>query len=118
MYEAKETGRNKVVSADENVYVSYLALKAAELLCSEDRTNIDDVKKSTVELLTEDKDFDVVIEALEAHAEEYPDTAKALKIFRTRPSSRPIPKLPLQFPKKRRNTESNIPQGMTEQNLP
>lgn len=77
VYKAKETGRNKVVAADENVYISYLALKAAELLCSDDRTNVDDVKQQTVEMLIADKDFEMVIEALQAHAEEHPELSAA-----------------------------------------
>lgn len=77
VYKAKETGRNKVVAADENVYISYLALKAAELFCSEDRTNVDDVKQQTVEMLVDDKDFETVIEALQAHTEEHPELSGA-----------------------------------------
>ncbi len=78
VYKAKDTGRNRVVAADENVYLSYLALKSAELLCSEDRTNVDEVKRQTVEMLVDDKDFETVIEALQAHSEECPDLSEAV----------------------------------------
>lgn len=78
LYQAKETGRNKLVTTNEKMYVSYLALKAAEILCCEDRTNIDEVKAQTLELLTIDKDFDTVIEALQAHADEYPEFSDAV----------------------------------------
>ena len=55
--------------------MSYLALKSAEFLCGDDRSNIDEVKQETVKMLVEDKDIDTVVEALQAYAEENPELA-------------------------------------------
>ena len=76
VYKAKETGRNKLICSDEKMFMSYLALKSAELLCGEDRSNIDEVKQETVKMLVEDKDIDTVVEALQAYAEEKPELAE------------------------------------------
>ncbi|MBQ8827383.1 MAG: GGDEF domain-containing protein, partial [Oscillospiraceae bacterium] len=75
VYKAKETGRNKLVCSDDKMLMSYLALKSAELLCGNDRSNIDEVKQETVKMLVEDKDIDTVVEALQAYAEENPELA-------------------------------------------
>ncbi len=83
VYEAKETGRNKVISADENVYIAYLAMKAAEILCSDDRTNADDVRQQTVNLLTVG-DLETITEALQAHIEEHPDMSAAAESLITK----------------------------------
>lgn len=76
VYKAKKTGRNKLICSDEKMFMSYLALKSAELLCGEDRSNIDEVKQETVKMLVEDKDIDTVVEALQAYAEENPELAE------------------------------------------
>ena len=75
VYKAKKTGRNKLVCSDEKMLMSYLALKSAEFLCGDDRSNIDEVKQETVKMLVEDKDIDTVVEALQAYAEENPELA-------------------------------------------
>ena len=75
VYKAKETGRNKLVCSDDKMLMSYLALKSAEFLCGDDRSNIDVVKLETVKMLVEDKDIDTVVEALQAYAEENPELA-------------------------------------------
>lgn len=73
LYEAKESGRNRIVCTDNNMTMSYLALKAAEMLCGNDRSNVDALKRETVKILTEDRDYDTVIEALQAYSDEYPE---------------------------------------------
>lgn len=75
VYKAKKTGRNKLVCSDEKMLMSYLALKSAEFLCGDDRSNIDEVKQETVKMLVEDKDIDTVVEALQAYAEDNPELA-------------------------------------------
>lgn len=75
VYKAKKTGRNRLVCSDEKMLMSYLALKSAEFLCGDDRSNIDEVKQETVKMLVEDKDIDTVVEALQAYAEENPELA-------------------------------------------
>lgn len=76
VYQAKETGRNKVVAADENVYASYLALKSAEILCSEEPENIESFQKQVKKSLDLDR-FPEVTEALQAYAEEHPEVSAA-----------------------------------------
>ncbi|MBQ5318253.1 MAG: GGDEF domain-containing protein [Oscillospiraceae bacterium] len=78
VYKAKETGRNKLICSDEKMFMSYLALKSAELLCGEDRSNIDEIKQATVKLLVDDKDIGTVVEALQTYAEEKPELAEMI----------------------------------------
>lgn len=76
VYQAKETGRNKVVAADENVYASYLALKAAQILCSEEPEDIE-FCQNQVKMSFEQDNFPEVTEALQAYAEEHPEVSAA-----------------------------------------
>lgn len=51
VYEAKETGRNKIVCADERLYENYLAFKATQMICAGEnlpkvRTKIDECIKN------------------------------------------------------------------------
>ena len=73
VYHAKETGKNKVVTFDDNILLSYLASRAAEMLCGENKANIAEMKSQIEEMLIKDNDYETVIEALQAHAEEHPE---------------------------------------------
>ncbi|MGN0553745.1 MAG: diguanylate cyclase [Oscillospiraceae bacterium] len=70
VYEAKETGRNKVVCAEEQTYISYLAMKAAEVMAKsggiEDKGALAELKKTTEDNLvnTENGEIDTVVDAL------------------------------------------------------
>ena len=78
VYQAKETGRNKVVAADENVYASYLALKSAEILCSEEPESIELFQKQVKNSLDLDR-FPEVTEALQAYSEEHPEVSAVVE---------------------------------------
>lgn len=73
VYHAKETGKNKVVTFDDNILLSYLASRAAEMLCGENKANIAEMKSQIEEMLIKDNDYETVIEALQALAEEHPE---------------------------------------------
>lgn len=78
VYSAKESGRNKVVNNNEQTNLKYLALKAAELMCGDNRKLIDEMKEYTITCLTQecpDRDHNTVIEALRGLAEQNPGLA-------------------------------------------
>ncbi len=76
-YRAKNSGRNKVVAYDENIYKSYLAEKAAEILCGGENKNIDEIA-GKISLYLENGDtegLNTVTEALQAYAEVHTEMA-------------------------------------------
>ena len=81
VYEAKETGRNKVVCADEQTYISYLAMKATEVFVKsegiEDREavkGISDMITDSFAAPTEEQGFDTIVDALRTYAVQTSDT--------------------------------------------
>lgn len=81
VYEAKETGRNKVVCADEQTYVSYLAMKATEVFVKsegiEDKEavkGISDMITDSFAASTEEQGFDTIVDALRTYAVQTSDT--------------------------------------------
>lgn len=82
VYDAKESGRNRVVNNNELTNLKYLALKAAEVMCGDnkDQNMVDEMKKFAITCLTnEDKEqnHNTVIEALKGVAEQNPAIADA-----------------------------------------
>ena len=81
VYEAKETGRNKVVCADEHNYVSYLAMKATEVFVKseglEDEKAVNDVSDMIIDTFanpTEEQGLDTIIDALRTYSVQTSDT--------------------------------------------
>lgn len=81
VYEAKETGRNKVVCADEQTYVSYLAMKATEVFVNAEGYENEEAKKGIADLIndtfanpTEEQGLDTIVYALRTYAVQYFDT--------------------------------------------
>lgn len=81
VYEAKETGRNKVVCADEHNYVSYLAMKATEVFVKseglEDEEAVNDVSDMIIDTFanpTEEQGLDTIVDALRTYAVQTSDT--------------------------------------------
>ena len=81
VYEAKETGRNKVVCADEHNYVSYLAMKATEVFVKseglEDEKAVNDVSDMIIDTFanpTEEQGLDTIVDALRTYSVQTSDT--------------------------------------------
>ena len=81
VYEAKETGRNKVVCADEHNYVSYLAMKATEVFVKseglEDEEAVNDVSDVIIDTFvnpTEEQGLDTIVDALRTYSVQTSDT--------------------------------------------
>lgn len=81
VYEAKETGRNKVVCADEHNYVSYLAMKATEVFVKseglEDEKAVNDVSDMIIDAFvnpTEEQGLDTIVDALRTYSVQTSDT--------------------------------------------
>lgn len=81
VYEAKETGRNKVVCADEHNYISYLAMKATEVFVKseglEDEEAVNDVSDMIIDTFanpTEEQGLDIIVDALRTYAVQTSDT--------------------------------------------
>lgn len=71
VYEAKETGRNKIVCADSDVFKSYITRRTAELLCTDCAEKASVLENKISEYLNSGKGDGVstVIEALQNFAE-------------------------------------------------
>lgn len=81
VYEAKETGRNKVVCADEHNYISYLAMKATEVFAKseglEDEKAVNDVSDMIIDTFanpTEEQGLDTIVDALRTYSVQTSDT--------------------------------------------
>lgn len=81
VYEAKETGRNKVVCADEHNYVSYLAMKATEVFVKseglEDEKAVNDVSDMIIDTFanpTEEQGLGTIVDALRTYSVQTSDT--------------------------------------------
>ena len=81
VYEAKETGRNKVVCADEQTYVSYLAMKATEVFVKSEGIEDKEAVKGISDMITdsfaaptEEQGFDTIVDALRTYAVQTSDT--------------------------------------------
>lgn len=81
VYEAKETGRNKVVCADEQTYISYLAMKATEVFVKsegiEDKEAVKGISDMIIDSFaapTEEQGFDTIVDALRTYAVQTSDT--------------------------------------------
>lgn len=81
VYEAKETGRNKVVCADEHNYVSYLAMKATEVFVKseglEDEKAVNDVSDMIIDTFanpTEEQGLNTIVDALRTYSVQTSDT--------------------------------------------
>ena len=80
VYDAKESGRNRVVNNNELTNLKYLALKAAEVMCGGDRSLVNEMKELAVSCLVNEKPYqnhNTVIEALKGAAEQNPAIAEA-----------------------------------------
>lgn len=81
VYEAKETGRNKVVCANEHNYISYLAMKATEVFVKsegiEDEKAVNDVSDMIIDTFanpTEEQGLDTIVDALRTYSVQPSDT--------------------------------------------
>lgn len=81
VYEAKETGRNKVVCADEQTYISYLAMKATEVFAKsdgiEDREAVNGISDMITDAFvnpTEEQGLDTIVDALRTYSVQTSDT--------------------------------------------
>lgn len=80
VYDAKESGRNRVVNNNELTNLKYLALKAAEVMCGGDRSLVNEMKEFAVSCLVNEKpdqNHNMIIEALKGVAEQNPAIADA-----------------------------------------
>lgn len=74
LYDAKNSGRNRVVSADEQSFVSYLAMKTAEVFIKaeglEDQNAISGIKNMIIETFADpsEQGFSDIVDALRAYA--------------------------------------------------
>lgn len=79
VYIAKEHGRNQVAVYDPDIYKSYLACKAAEILCGGNPETVPKIKDSIVTCL-ESKNYEMfysAIDALQDYAAKNPQVSKA-----------------------------------------
>ena len=81
VYEAKETGRNKVVCADEQTYISYLAMKATEVFVKSEGIEDKEAVKGISDMITdafvnptEEQGYDTIVDALRTYAVQTSDT--------------------------------------------
>lgn len=81
VYEAKETGRNKVVCANEHNYISYLAMKATEVFVKseglEDEKAVNDVSDMIIDTFanpTEEQGLNTIVDALRTYSVQTSDT--------------------------------------------
>lgn len=81
VYEAKETGRNKVVCADEQTYISYLAMKATEVFAKSegiaDREAVNGISDMITDAFvnpTEEQGLDTIVDALRTYSVQTSDT--------------------------------------------
>ena len=81
LYEAKETGRNKVVCADEQTYISYLAMKATEVFVKSEGIEDKEAVKGISDMITdafvnptEEQGYDTIVDALRTYAVQTSDT--------------------------------------------
>lgn len=81
VYEAKETGRNKVVCADEQTYISYLAMKATEVFVKSEGIEDKEAVKGISDMITdafvnptEEQGLDTIVDALRTYAVQTSDT--------------------------------------------
>lgn len=81
VYEAKETGRNKVVCADEQTYISYLAMKATEVFVRSEGLEDEDAINGISEMIidsfvnpTEEQGLDTIVDALRTYSVQTSDT--------------------------------------------
>lgn len=81
VYEAKETGRNKVVCADEHNYISYLAMKATEVFVKseglEDEKAVNGISDMITDAFvnpTEEQGLDTIVDALRTYSVQTSDT--------------------------------------------
>lgn len=81
VYQAKETGRNKVVCSDEQTYVSYLAMKATEVFVKSEGIEDKEAVKGISDMITdsfaaptEEQGFDTIVDALRTYAVQTSDT--------------------------------------------
>ena len=105
VYDAKESGRNRVVNNNELTNLKYLALKAAEVMCGGDRSLVNEMKEFAVSCLVNEKpdqNHNTVIEALKGVAEQNPtiaDTANKIadKISEKFPDAEKAPEKTVKF---------------------
>lgn len=84
VYDAKESGRNRVVNNNELTNLKYLALKAAEVMCGGDRSLVNEMKEFAVSCLVNEKpdqNHNTVIEALKGAAEQNTAIAEAVNMI-------------------------------------
>lgn len=88
VYEAKETGRNKVVCADEHNYVSYLAMKATEVFVKseglENEKAVNDVSDMIIDTFanpTEEQGLDTIVDALRTYSVQTSDTMPDISLL-------------------------------------
>lgn len=83
VYIAKDTGRNKVVCSDNEVYKAYLSYKAAEIICGGDTQNISEIERKISAYLENGstEGLDTVLEALQAYAEEHNEAADDIDVL-------------------------------------
>lgn len=84
VYDAKESGRNRVVNNNELTNLKYLALKAAEVMCGGDRSLVNEMKEFAVSCLVNEKpdqNHNTVIEALKGAAEQNTAIAEAANMI-------------------------------------
>lgn len=103
VYDAKESGRNKVVSNNELTNLKYLALKAAEIMCGGDRSLVNEMKEFAVSCLINEKtdqNHNTVIEALKGAAEQSPAIAEA--------ANKIADKISAKFPDTEKSAEKSV----------
>ncbi len=109
VYDAKESGRNRVVCNNELTNLKYLALKAAEVMCGGDRSLVNEMKEFAVSCLVNEKpdqNHNTIIEALKGVAEQNPAIADAAnkiadKIAEKFPDAEKAPEKAVKFFNKR-----------------
>lgn len=81
VYEAKETGRNKVVYADDQTYISYLAMKATEVFVKSEGLEDEEAVNGIYEMImesfvnpNEEHGLDTIVDALRTYAVQTSDT--------------------------------------------
>ena len=103
VYDAKESGRNKVVSNNEQTNLKYLALKAAEIMCGGDRSLVNEMKEFAVSCLINEKpdqNHNTVIEALKGAAEQSPAIAET--------ANKIADKISAKFPDTEKSAEKSV----------
>lgn len=112
VYEAKETGRNKVVASDRDMQMNYIADKAADVLCNTEINDKESIKETALEAF-KSNDFEEVVQAVQDKSENPAMAEKAYKVIEM--IDKFVPAIKQEMSKENRTEQSPVKSEKTEQ---